>query len=154
MKLIPLAQNLLLLLLLLPTVLSLDVFSKMDAVGSLNLEDRLLADYRHFAADYFRCAAHLNKHRHACCSTAAVAVQTGDTWSHSQTYARTLQKYVPSEYAVDCAQVFHVCIVYGHPCCTAVVWRRRFVQRVNDHWCGSQSDCLLLVAPMFHHINV
>lgn len=33
---------------------SLDVFSKMDAVGALGLEGRLLADYRCFADDYFR----------------------------------------------------------------------------------------------------
>jgi len=32
---------------------SLDVFSKMDAVGALGLEGRLLADYRSFARDYF-----------------------------------------------------------------------------------------------------
>lgn len=34
---------------------SLDVFSKMDAVGALGLEGRLLADYKSFATDYFRC---------------------------------------------------------------------------------------------------
>lgn len=33
---------------------SLDVFSKIEAVGALGLEGRLLADYKCFARDYFR----------------------------------------------------------------------------------------------------
>ena len=33
---------------------TLDTFSKMDTVLSLGLEPRVLADYKSFAADYFR----------------------------------------------------------------------------------------------------
>jgi hypothetical protein len=33
---------------------SLDIFSKMDTVGTLGLESRLLGDYTFFARDYFR----------------------------------------------------------------------------------------------------
>lgn len=32
---------------------SLDIFSKMDTVGCLGLESRLLGDYTYFARDYF-----------------------------------------------------------------------------------------------------
>ena len=33
---------------------TLDIFSKIDLVGSLGLEHRLWLDYKHFASDYFR----------------------------------------------------------------------------------------------------
>jgi hypothetical protein len=33
---------------------TLDIFSKMDTVGTLGLESRLLGDYTFFARDYFR----------------------------------------------------------------------------------------------------
>ncbi|WIA17366.1 hypothetical protein OEZ85_014227 [Tetradesmus obliquus] len=39
---------------------SLDIFSKMDAVGTLGLEARLTADYKCFAADYFSNTFKLN----------------------------------------------------------------------------------------------
>jgi ABC-type bacteriocin/lantibiotic exporter with double-glycine peptidase domain len=49
---------------------SLDVWSKVDAVGALGLESRLVADYRSFAADYFENTFKLNTllvfHRCAC----------------------------------------------------------------------------------------
>jgi ABC-type bacteriocin/lantibiotic exporter with double-glycine peptidase domain len=44
---------------------TLDAFSKVDTVGALGLEHRLVADYKGFATDYFQASWAMNVSLHA-----------------------------------------------------------------------------------------